>query len=122
MQPATKFWLRNGNHVTDCFAGPLDCAHSGVDGGSRELAWLGHPVSVTRFAENGTTASRCREACSQQHFSPGVHRRVCEQLRRTEMSDDLFWPPLGDDDRPTDRLGPETRSTVPLPSDETAGA
>jgi putative serine protease PepD len=38
------------------------------------------------------------------------------------MSDDLFWPPLGDDDdRPTDRLGPETRSTVPLPSDEPAG-
>lgn len=35
------------------------------------------------------------------------------------MSDDLFWPPLGDDDdRPTDRLGPETRSTIPLPSDE----
>jgi putative serine protease PepD len=38
------------------------------------------------------------------------------------MSDDLFWPPLGDDERPTDRLGPETRSTVPLPSDAPVGA
>jgi putative serine protease PepD len=38
------------------------------------------------------------------------------------MSDDLFWPPLGDDDdRPTDRLGPDNRSTVPLPSEEPVG-